>query len=95
MAIDGSDVRLSPDSAQRVEALRRVERDTPSGGFGSKDSRGKQNRRDPQTSQFDLPQDIVDLHSASSADQSTDHPPTPRADAYHTTETERHLDIEA
>jgi hypothetical protein len=89
MAIERSDVILA-FGAERIGALRRVDRDAQPRNSGEKE-RGA--RQDAQPDSFDVPHDIVDV-TPPTASGAPLHLPKPPPTLPAAPEAERHLDIQ-
>ena len=98
MPIDGSGERFSVESTQRVEALRRIERSTPSKQSGEKFDRRERKGTPPETPPVsELPHDVVDISHPPDSDSvnPSDNVPPRRQAASEDNYIERHLDISA
>lgn len=95
MSIDRTDVNLTFGGAQRIDAIRRVERDAPSKQPGDKDGRGKRDDNpDSGAHEHEVPHDIVDVHPVGAPGEVPAHPQVLRPAAPTPPDTERHLDIQ-
>ena len=95
MPIDRSDANLVFGSAQRVGAIRRVERDSPTKQPGEKNFRGgREGQTRPPPAPQDVPHDIVDVSPVPASVDDMDRPQTFQPANTAPPDTERHLDIQ-
>ena len=93
MAIDSSHSTAGFGNLQRIDAIRRVERDSASRQSGENEGRRRQDAESEQSRASDIPLDIVELSGATTIVEPVDHPPSLRQPSILPVDAERHLDI--